>query len=274
VGKGNCTIIEFPERLAIIDIDNSKVEGDRTLTDPVAYMQKSFEGKSIFRFILTHPDMDHLSGLNELADKFSIINFWDTNHDKTIEDEDWDNCPYNKEDWDKYLDFRKREENPKCLILHRGDTGDYWTQDKMEILSPSTELERIANEKADYNHLSYVLMVKYAGVKILLGGDATKEAWEEILKECGADNLKADIFLAPHHGSENNIHEEAFEAIAPDHVIVSVAEGVEYAREYYKKLAKDMVLSTKFYGTMVVTVNDGGKYLPISVEKNGDKVQD
>lgn len=274
MGKGNCTIIEFPsKRLTVIDVDNSKVEGDRALTDPIVYLQKKFEGQNIFRFILTHPDMDHMSGLDELSDKMSIINFWDTNHNKKMDDDDWETSPYNKEDWEKYLEFRESEENPKCLILRRGESADFWAQDNIEILSPSTGLEKLANEKSEYNHLSYVLMVKYAGVRILLGGDATKEAWEEILKECGAKNLKADIFLAPHHGSEDNIHEEAFAQIAPDYVIVSVAEGCEYAREYYKKLAKRLVLSTKFYGNVDVYVDDDGKY-KLYVEKNAGKIQD
>ena len=209
----------------MVDIDNSKADGDQTLTDPIEYMQNNYNGQNIFRFILTHPDMDHMSGLDELSEKFSIINFWDTNHNKTMND-DWEKSPYKKEDWEKYLKFRKSEEKPKCLTLRRSETSDCcWVEDGIEILSPSTEMEKLAEEKSEYNHLSYVLMVKYAGVKILLGGDATKEAWEEILKEFGAKNLKADIFLAPHHGSENNIHEDAFNAIAPDYVIVSVDEA-------------------------------------------------
>lgn len=272
VGKGNCTIIDFPsKRLTVVDIDNSKVEGDRALTDPIEYLQNNFKGQNIFRFILTHPDMDHMSGLDELSDKMSIINFWDTNHNKTMDDDDWETSPFSKEDWEKYLEFRKSEENPKCLILRRGETGDFWVKDNIEILSPSTELEKLANEKSEYNHLSYVLMVKYEGVKILLGGDATKEAWEEILNEYGAKNLEADIFLAPHHGSENNIHEEAFDTIEPDYVIVSVAEKIDYAYDYYKGLAKKAVLSTKFYGNIDVHIKSTGEYTPIYVERNAGK---
>ncbi len=117
-------------------------------------------------------------------------------------------------------------------------------------MSPSASLVKLANDKEEYNHLSYVLRIEYAGVKVILGGDASKEAWDEIYKHYKDEFLKADVFLAPHHGSATNVHKDAFEAIDPDYVIGSVAEGVDYDYDYYSKLAKKKALSTKYYGTM------------------------
>lgn len=271
VGKGNCTIVEFPSgRLTMVDIDNSRIyDDDDVLTDPVDYFLSKFKDQSLFRFILTHPDMDHLSGLNEFTKKVSIGNFWDTDHNKSFADEDWEGSPYDKKDWDKYLLLRKSEKDPKALQLYRDAIADCcWTQDGITILSPSSTLVKLANESEEYNHLSYVLRIEYAGVKVILGGDASTEAWDEIYNHYKAEFLKADIFLAPHHGSSNNIHEDAFDAISPDYVVVSVAEGVDYDYDYYKKLAKKEVLSTKYYGTMRFEIKDDGKYLPIIVEKN------
>jgi len=275
VGKGNCTIIEFPsDRLSMIDIDNSRISDDNeTLTDPVGYFTDKFGNRSIFRFILTHPDMDHMSGLDELAKKVSIFNFWDTEHNKTIDEGEWRNSPYNREDWKRYQVFRESPENPKCLRLLRNATADCcWTQDGIRVLSPSAHMIKLSAHAADddpekYHHLSYVLLLNYAGVKVLFGGDASVDAWEDIAEECGAQSLKADIFLAPHHGSKNNIDDEAFQAIAPDYVIVSVARGVDYDYDYYSSLAKKGVLSTKYYGTIRVEINDDGKYLPIYVDR-------
>jgi beta-lactamase superfamily II metal-dependent hydrolase len=79
------------------------------------------------------------------------------------------------------------------------------------------------------------------------------------------------IFLAPHHGSKNCIHEDAFKAIDPSFVIVSVVKGVDYDYEFYSKLAKRQVLSTKYYGNIKIDIKDDGTYLPIIVEKNGSK---
>lgn len=254
----------------MVDIDNSRIDDEEeVLTDPVSYFLSKFKDQSLFRFILTHPDMDHLSGLNEFAKKVSIGNFWDTNHNRSFTDDDWEGSPYDKKDWDRYLLLRKSEKDPKALQLYRDNTADCcWTQDGITILSPSSTLVEIANESEEYNHLSYVLRIEYAGIKVILGGDASTEAWDEIYKHYKDEFLKADILLAPHHGSPNNIHEDAFNAISPDYVIVSVAEGVNYNYQYYMRLAKKEVLSTKHYGTMRIEIKDDGNYLPIIVEKN------
>lgn len=275
VGKGNCTICEFHSgRLGMIDIDNSRIQDDeRVLTDPVEYFLNKFKEKGLFRFILTHPDMDHMSGLYELANKVSVANFWDTEHNKTFREKDWEGSPYDRRDWEQYLGFRESSEDPKCLKLYRGEESKCcWIQDNIDILSPSQDLVKLSAETSDdssekYHHLSYVLMIKHAGIKVLLGGDASVDAWESILKGVGANSLKSDIFLAPHHGSENNVNEDVFEAINPDYVIVSVAEGVEYARQYYTKLADKRVLSTKHNGTIRVEIKDNGEYT-LYVDKN------
>ncbi|MBA7492724.1 hypothetical protein ES702_03274 [subsurface metagenome] len=277
VGKGNCTIIDFPsERLSMIDIDNSRISGDEeNLTDPIEYLQNKYANPSLFRFILTHPDMDHMSGLDELADNVFIRNFWDTKHNKTFSEEDWKGSPYNPKDWERYLKFRESSEDPKCVRLYRGQTSECcWTQDNVEILSPSSSLVQLSTNASEgdpekYNHLSYVLMVKYAGRKVLLSGDASVDVWEDILDKCGAESLKSDIFLAPHHGSKNNIHNDGFKAIAPDYVIISVVRGVEYDYDYYNQLAKKRVLSTKHYGTIMVEIKENGEYEPIYVERHG-----
>jgi competence protein ComEC len=272
VGKGSCTIIDFPSgHLTVVDTDNSRNTDENDLTDPIDFLKKHYPNKDIFRLVITHPDMDHLSGMEEIAENFKIYNFWDTEHNKTLTQADLDIAPYyEKEDWKTYQNFRKSTENPKCINLYRNSKGDYWNSDNIKILSPSKALVKKANESGDYNHLSYVISINFKGTKILLGGDATVEAWDEILEELGEDELKADIFLAPHHGSTNNVNKDVFKHIEPKHVVVSVIKGVDYDYAYYNTLAKKQVLSTKHYGNISFHIGDNGKIEHICVEKNAD----
>ena len=46
-------------------------------TNPIEYL-KEHQIKSIFRYIQTHPDMDHMDGLYNLVNTVPIQNFWDT----------------------------------------------------------------------------------------------------------------------------------------------------------------------------------------------------
>lgn len=280
VGKGNCTIINFPPdersidgRLSVIDIDDSRAisatdrslmekAGKAKLTNPVDHIISNFPDRAIWRFILTHPDMDHMSGIEELFRKKDVWNFWDTNNDKYIDPDTWSDSPYNQKDWDFYQRMRQSKENPRVLPLCRGAKAECcWVQDEVEILAPTPELLAQANEGQDYDHLSYVLMVKYAQRKILLGGDATKKVWEDILDDenYGESYMKCNVFLAPNHGSPNHISKEILDVINPDLTIVSVAEGVEYARELYSNYG--IVLSTKHYGNIWIKIKDTGKII-------------
>jgi beta-lactamase superfamily II metal-dependent hydrolase len=270
VGKGNTTIIDFPSnRLSIIDIDDSRSiteddkklmekSGKAVLTDPVAYIIQNYSDKEIFRFILTHPDMDHMSGLKRLFDSKYCRNFWDPPNNKS-DPGNWENSPYDKNDWDFYQSLRdKRKQNVTVISPLREATADCcWIQDDIQILSPTDKLVSEANEKEDWNISSYVFMLRFADRKILLGGDATKDAWGDLVENYGVDILRSDILLAPHHGSENNITSEILDIIQPRLVIVSVAEGVDYARELYASYGR--VLSTKYYGNIQVKIEDNGE---------------
>jgi hypothetical protein len=55
------------------------------LTDPLAYYDTHIgKDRDIFRFIVTHPDMDHMTGLYRLHEQDAskrILNFWHTGPD-------------------------------------------------------------------------------------------------------------------------------------------------------------------------------------------------
>ena len=124
VREGDCSIIQHGTgRVSVIDVCNAKPSQSRESllemasaqyatrsvngnfnqkahpVNPVAYMQEHAIN-SIFRFILTHPDMDHLDGITALfAESFPQV-FWDTNNQKEIDDSSWSSSQYDRADWD------------------------------------------------------------------------------------------------------------------------------------------------------------------------------
>ena len=270
VGKGSCTIIKFPSgRLTIVDIDNSRIDDDDdVLQDPIKFINEEYPNQSIFRFVLTHPDMDHMSGLDELRGNRRIINFWDTNNNKEIDTDKLQFGGYKKEDWDKYQELRVKEEDPKSLHIYQdSEARSYWKEDGIKILGPSKAMLDKANETEEYNHCSYVIKIEHEGINIILGGDATKEAWRDILEYHGDEELQANVFLAPHHGSPDNIEKDVFEYISPQYVIISDHRGHNYDYSYYNDLATDQVYSTKHFGNITLEVSETDKR--IYTEKNG-----
>jgi hypothetical protein len=127
VGKGNCTIIDFPsERLSVIDIDDSRAistyertlmekAGKAKLTNPIGYIASEFANGEIFRFILTHPDMDHISGIKRLFEEKYVRNFWDTKNDKHIDPATWENSPYDKEEASNGINYNEEKKQIEKL---------------------------------------------------------------------------------------------------------------------------------------------------------------
>lgn len=268
VGKGSCAVVDFPTgHLSVIDVDDSRtipesqrrqmlLEKKAALTNPIDYILSNFNGgEEIFRFILTHPDMDHMSGIKTLFKKKYVRNFWHVPENKP-DPGNWENSPYDKEDWDFYQSLKNKEVNDVTVVnpLRDGTATCCWVQDGVGILSPSSTLMEKAEESEEYDHLSYVLQITYKGVRAMLTGDATKEALDDIVAKYKAESLQSSILLAPGHGSKNHVSKDFLEAVKPRLTIVSVAEGVDYDNDSYKNYGR--VLSTKYYGNIRVRIKD------------------
>src|SRR5712692_3218454 len=100
---GDCSVITHHSRhVTVIDVCNAKDESPllekvmalraaeergvmgnfnqkKYPVNPISYI-KSHGITSVFRFIATHPDMDHLDGLKLFFQTFNPTNFWDTDN--------------------------------------------------------------------------------------------------------------------------------------------------------------------------------------------------
>jgi hypothetical protein len=116
VGRGSCTVIQSPSgRATMIDInDGGELRPDeyeaikkrssltmfaeaqikkeeQLLDDPIDWF-KAHVGTSMWRFILSHPDMDHLSGIRRLFNGSSGIDLtvaWAYDHKRVRKEEDF-----------------------------------------------------------------------------------------------------------------------------------------------------------------------------------------
>ena len=236
----------------------------QTLTNPVEYLENLCEHtgrkKTIFRYIQTHPDMDHMRGLTALLDHdFEIINFWDTANTKDTPDFS-KVIGDDKTDWETYQKLRKGEDVIR-LIRNRGDVGTYWNQGKadgdpgdgIEILSPTTQITATANENEKHNNHSYVLRITYGGVSVILGGDAESEVWEDLVNTYG-NGLKCDVLKASHHGRNSGYHQQAVKIMNPGLTVVSVGKKPATDASNKYKNYSDTVLSTRWSGNIIVSI--------------------
>jgi len=248
VKQGDCSVIQHPNgHVTVIDVCNARLE---TTITPLQNLfnqfdvQKSVRGNfgqkdypanpieymrahgitSIFRFIATHPDMDHLDGIKDFFAAFSVTNFWDTKNNKELTD--WgNNGPYRQEDWEFYKSLRDGTATgaPNRLTLHAGDRNKYWNMDDqgggggdgIYILAPTPELVSSANDSGDHNDCSYAILYRSTGGRILFLGDAHDATIEHIIANHSADVADVDVLIAPHHGRHSDRGFEFLDVLRP-----------------------------------------------------------
>lgn len=193
VNDGDCAVIEHNSgHVTVIDVSNAKTpeslmeamsakfaKAERGITgnfqqkkfpvNPISYMH-DHGISSIFRYIQTHPDMDHMDGITSLFEAFSPLNFWDTDNKKEMLNSSWAESSYSKEDWEFYTRLRdaKSQHGTKRLTLLSGAQGQFYNVgedgskggDGLHVLAPTQDLMDAANETDDeYNDCSYVLLL-------------------------------------------------------------------------------------------------------------------
>lgn len=208
--------------------------------NPIQYLNDRLQINSIFRFIITHPDMDHLDGLKDLFDSVNINCFWDTDNEKVIAN--FKGGGYNKEDWEFYLDLREgRFRSDVRRTFYAGNSWNYFDQDRLQILAPTSELVNEANLTDDYNDCSYVLLytqpkAKGGFWKILFAGDSHDNTWEHILKNYKADVSDVDILFAPHHGRDSDRSYEFLDTLKPRITLFGNASSKHLAYDCYPEI--------------------------------------
>jgi beta-lactamase superfamily II metal-dependent hydrolase len=227
--------------------------------NPLSYMKKH-NISSIFRFILTHPDMDYMDGIEDLFKEFKPSNFWDIDNTKF-----WGGGNFHgKSDWDFYCQIR---DDPlsydiKRLTLYSGSEGAYYNRDHngtqgdgLFILAPTRELVRRENYSRDYNDASYVILYCSNAGKIIISGDSHDETWEYIRNEHRdlVSNIK--ILIAPHHGRKSGRDHKFLDILKPQLTLFGDApsEHLSYNSYYYRELP---FITQKQAGSVVIDTND------------------
>lgn len=303
VGHGDCCIVEFLDtgRTAIIDINRTS-EIDKSsedeltaelsiskslfetysqevvlkaagynieIQDPIKYLDdNSFD--NIFRFISTHPHMDHLTGLNKLLSDKTVWNVWIL---KNLIEPDLNKLtPSQIVDWDVYKSLRDSTEGKSGITTivraKEGDCRDFWKQDNIRILAPNDNLIDSANKAKKANIMSQVLLIENNGHKIVFGGDAEEKTWKHLVENYPEELEDVTILKASHHGRNSGYHQPAVKLMNPEYTVVSVGKKPNTdASNKYRQYCGN-VFSTRWKGNIVFEIDNDGN---ISYETQYDR---
>lgn len=243
VGQGASQLIISPSgKTMLIDAGNNDQEDDI-----VAYLNKQ-KIKKIDVLVGTHPDADHIGGLDAVIDNFDIGSVYLPkvhNNTKTFED---------------VLNSIKN----KNLKVNTAKSGMLINLDKsltVKMLAPVGTYDEL-------NNMSVVIRLIYGSTSFLLTGDAEQESENDMLKSKA--NLKSDVLLVGHHGSNSSTSQKFLNAVNPKYAVIQVGKN-SYGHPTdatLKKLSskKITVYRNDKHGN-IIFISDG-KSLKVSTEKS------
>lgn len=222
VGSGDMFYIRHnSDSFTIIDCDLS----DENAATIIADINIARAGKSIERFICTHPDEDHFGGIQLLDDAIPISNFYVVKN-QAIKD-------INTESFKRYCALRDGE---KAFHIYKGckrkwlnETDEQRSGAGIQILWPDTANPYFQEALAEcdagncYNNTSAAIRYSLQdGASFLWLGDLETEFMESITDaiELG----KTTIVFASHHGRDSGkIPNEWLEKLDPQIIVIGEA---------------------------------------------------
>ena len=242
VGQANATLIRQGEEYALIDAGEIG-EGDRL----VEYLKAA--GVTRLRcVVMTHPHSDHIGGMPEVLAAFPV---------------------------DEFLlpDFSLLDQTPSSDILAKTLTA-LETQKQngckvetaargMKIPIGEGELRVLLAgiETDNANNLSVCTKFVAGSFSCLFTGDGEKKVEEELLAV--EPDLRADVFLAAHHGSRTSNSEEFLAAVRPRTVVISCGMDNSYGHPHAEVVDRFEALGAAVYrtdqqGSIQLTVDTDG----------------
>lgn len=186
--------------------------------------------------IITHAHYDHITGLVRLLEIYDVgaVYVSTTEHESVT--------------FQKVLDMvdEKVVHGPLIFTIDE-DTF-------LEIVYPRKSVSQVTN----LNNTSLISRFVDEEVSILFPGDAEGEVEQELVAQ--AVDIKANILVAPHHGSKTSSMPEFISKVQPEMIIIPVGENNKYGHPHavtlttYKTLNIPYLLTSQ--GTITMTIQD------------------
>lgn len=243
VGQGASQLLVTPSgKTMLIDAGNNDKE--QVMLD---YM-KQYHISKLDVVIGTHPDADHIGGLDKVIDQIPVETIY---------------MPKVQSNTKTFESVLKSIKN-KGLKVKTAKAGLSWDLDDevhVDMLAPTRSYD-------DSNNMSAVVKVTYGQTSFLLTGDA-ESASEKDMIASGAD-LQADVLLVGHHGSNSSTTLSFLKKVNPKYAVIQVGKGNTYGHPksaILSRLQKQGVEVFRNDRQGTVEVDSDGSSIQISTER-------
>lgn len=232
VGQGDCTLIKCGNAAMLIDGgDNNKG------TQVQLYLKKQGINKLDY-VIATHPDSDHIGGLDVIVYKYDC--------DTVI-------MPDMEKDSNTYRDLISAMNSKSYKTTFPEGGKEYSLGEAVfTIVSPVKEYE-------DANNASVGILLKHGENTFLFTGDAEKDAEKDMA--AGSINIDCDVYKVGHHGSASSSSEIFLNAANPAYAVISCGRDNSYGHPHSLVLDELKYRGIKIFRTdkqgTIIATSDG-----------------
>ena len=244
VGQGDSILVSCGGHHMMVDFGNNSMG-----TKVQYYLQK--QGISTLDYAIgTHPDADHIGGMDVILYKFDVRTV-------LLPDMEADTATY-RDVVDTCRQKRYSPQHPEPGTEYSLGTA------KFTVLSPERKYP-------DSNDNSIVIRLEYKDTSVLFMGDASK-AVENDLMESGAE-LKSDVIKLGHHGSKYSSSKKFLKNVGAGYAVISCGADNPYGHPHKRvmKILESLGIEqfrTDKQGTVILTSD--GKKLGWNMEPSND----
>lgn len=239
VGQGDSTLIITPDKKTVLIDAGDEQHSSRT----TGYIKSQGIDK-LDLVIATHPDADHIGGMDKVIKNFDIGMF---------------SMPLVSKDTKQYKEIKKELKNKKLKNkpLYTGDGLSIGKDVKLQILSPQKN-----RTYSDTNEYSIVARLLYKEVSFLFMADATMENEIAIINDF--DDIRADVLKLGHHGSSTSTSDYFLGKVNPSIGVISCGKNNKYGHPH-----KEVRNLLEKYNIMIFRTDEQGS---IVLKSDGYKI--
>lgn len=234
VGQGDATLIKCGSHAMLIDGGNNN-KG----TTVQLYLKK--QGVESLDYVIgTHPDADHIGGLDVIVYKY--------NCDTVI-------MPDYEKDTKTYQELVDVIHDKNMKITYPVVGEQYALGEaKFTIIAPNSN-----SYGGNANDYSVAILLEYGKNRFLFTGDAEEASEAEMLTN-GID-ISADVYKVAHHGSRSASTQEFLNAVHPKYAVISCGEGNSYGHPHAEVLNRLRSMGVEVFRTdeqgSIIASSDG-----------------
>ena len=234
VGQGDATLIKCGSHAMLIDGGNNN-KG----TTVQLYLKK--QGVESLDYVIgTHPDADHIGGLDVIVYKY--------NCDTVI-------MPDYEKDTKTYQELVDVIHDKNMKITYPVVAEQYALGEaKFTIIAPNSN-----SYGGNANDYSVAILLEYGKNRFLFTGDAEEASEAEMLTN-GID-ISADVYKVAHHGSRSASTQEFLNAVHPKYAVISCGEGNSYGHPHAEVLNRLRSMGVEVFRTdeqgSIIASSDG-----------------